>query len=270
MKRGRYASRAARSTPSGPKSGRSAALLPVLIGRCLHQPVWPWPAYHLQDLCPPAVRDVSQGVPQRRRPTEKELTACYDRDHSHGAAWYYSASKLFIYRLLACDGRASQGRRHDHAGSADKASAVPTRRGQSVHPMGHLHTRFIRRSVRGRTDSLPAAACSSGRAARPDHRVERRPVMSGELWLEVDDDPDPRDAELLNEGLYRYNRAHTGFADGSSLGVFLRDREGIIVGGAYGYTWGGCLDVKYLWVEDQLRHSGYGTRLLRAAEQAAA
>jgi GNAT superfamily N-acetyltransferase len=94
--------------------------------------------------------------------------------------------------------------------------------------------------------------------------------MSSELWLEVDDDPDPRDAELLNEGLYRYNRAHTGFADGSSLGVFLRDREGIIVGGAYGYTWGGCLDVKYLWVEDQLRHSGYGTRLLRAAEQAAA
>ena len=89
------------------------------------------------------------------------------------------------------------------------------------------------------------------------------------LPLSVEDDPNPRDVERLEQGLYAYNVARTGHADGQSLAVFLRDAAGQVVGGAAGNTWCDCLEVKQLWVDESLRHTGYGARLLHAIEQAA-
>jgi GNAT superfamily N-acetyltransferase len=84
--------------------------------------------------------------------------------------------------------------------------------------------------------------------------------------LRVEDAPDARDTAFLGEQIYAYNVAQTGYADGELLGIFVRDAAGAIMAGASGYTWGGALYVELLWVREDLRGAGYGSRLLAAAE----
>ncbi len=84
----------------------------------------------------------------------------------------------------------------------------------------------------------------------------------------VDDSPDASDVEFLEDQINRYNVARTGIDDGRRLVIIQRDEEGIAAG-LYGFTWGGVLEVKLLWVREDLRGQGYGSKLLAAAEQEA-
>ena len=84
----------------------------------------------------------------------------------------------------------------------------------------------------------------------------------------MDDSPNERDVRFLDDQIYRYNVARTGIDDGRLLSIVLRD-EGGISAGLYGHTWGGVLEVKILWVREDLRGQGYGTRLLTMAEEEA-
>lgn len=84
--------------------------------------------------------------------------------------------------------------------------------------------------------------------------------------LTIEEAPDPRDTTYLSEQLHAYNVARTGYTDGRLLGIFVRDTAGEIVAGLNGYTWGGALYVETLWVREDLRGAGYGSRLLAAAE----
>jgi GNAT superfamily N-acetyltransferase len=87
--------------------------------------------------------------------------------------------------------------------------------------------------------------------------------------LTVEENPDPKEVQFLDDRIYEYNAAQTGIDDGRLLAVFLRDDKSQPVGGLYGWTWGGCLEVKLLWVRDDLRGMGYGKRLMLEAERAA-
>jgi GNAT superfamily N-acetyltransferase len=86
--------------------------------------------------------------------------------------------------------------------------------------------------------------------------------------MAVDDRPDERDVRFLEDRIYEFNIATTGIDDGRLLAIILRDEEGITAG-LYGFTWGGVLEVKTLWVREDLRGRGTGTRLLAAAEEEA-
>jgi ribosomal protein S18 acetylase RimI-like enzyme len=91
--------------------------------------------------------------------------------------------------------------------------------------------------------------------------------MADEIRFE--EEPRARDLAELEEQINEFNYATTGFRDGRSLAVFLRDASGALRAGLAGHTWGGCAEVKFLWVREAERHNGLGSRLLRAAEQEA-
>ncbi len=81
--------------------------------------------------------------------------------------------------------------------------------------------------------------------------------------------PDHQDIQFLDDRLYEYNVSRTGIADGRLLAIILRDCANTIVAGLYGWTWGACCEVKTLWVHNQWRGQGLGTRLMAAAEEEA-
>jgi GNAT superfamily N-acetyltransferase len=84
----------------------------------------------------------------------------------------------------------------------------------------------------------------------------------------VEDSLNEGAVQFLENQIYRYNVATTGIEDGRMLSIILRD-DGGIAAGLYGFTWGGVLEVKVLWVREELRSQGHGTSLLAAAEDEA-
>ena len=61
----------------------------------------------------------------------------------------------------------------------------------------------------------------------------------------------------------------TKIYDFKELAIFLRDTSAELIAGPYAYTWGGCLDVKLLWVREDFRGRGLGSDLMSAAEREA-
>ena len=86
--------------------------------------------------------------------------------------------------------------------------------------------------------------------------------MSDEL-LRVTDEPAASDLEFLEDQIDEFNGATTGYRDGRYLAIFVRDDRGAIRAGLSGHTWGGCAEVKFLWVREGERHAGLGTALLQ-------
>ncbi|WP_175410537.1 N-acetyltransferase [Streptomyces sp. TRM64462] len=74
---------------------------------------------------------------------------------------------------------------------------------------------------------------------------------------------------VLDAGLTDFNRRATGAGDEAGLSVRATDDEGAVAGGLTGWTWGGCCGVSMLWVREDQRGTGLGTRLMRAAEEEA-
>jgi ribosomal protein S18 acetylase RimI-like enzyme len=104
-------------------------------------------------------------------------------------------------------------------------------------------------------------------ASGPNIAVVSRAVS--EAGLEVVDDPSKADLEFLDERINEFNYHVTGYRDGRYLAAFLRDAEGAIRAGLAGHTWGGCGFVSHLWVREDARRNGIGSRLLAAAEREA-
>lgn len=85
----------------------------------------------------------------------------------------------------------------------------------------------------------------------------------------VDDAPLEADVRFIEEQLITYNIAATGYNDYRPLAILVRDEGGIIMAGLTGFTWGRALKIEYLWVHEQLRGQGFGSRMMLAAEQEA-
>jgi GNAT superfamily N-acetyltransferase len=87
--------------------------------------------------------------------------------------------------------------------------------------------------------------------------------------LVITTEPAPDQVQYLEDRIYEFNSAATGITGGEWLAIFVRDEEDRIVAGICGNTWGGCFEIRQLWVEKTRRKQGLGTRLLGAAEQEA-
>lgn len=99
-----------------------------------------------------------------------------------------------------------------------------------------------------------------------DHNEADHAIRYG---LIIEDAPAEADVRFIEEQLVSYNIAATGYNDYRPLAVLARDDGGAIRAGLTGFTWGGVLKIEYLWVQEQLRGQGYGSRMMIAAEQEA-
>jgi GNAT superfamily N-acetyltransferase len=81
--------------------------------------------------------------------------------------------------------------------------------------------------------------------------------------------PDPADLELIRSSLAAFNDAEVGAADRRTLAVLVRNGDGDILAGLWGYTAWGWLYVQWLWVAEAARGRRVAGRMLAAAEEEA-
>ena len=83
--------------------------------------------------------------------------------------------------------------------------------------------------------------------------------------ITIEDNPPEKDIRVLWDGIGEYNFSQTGLK-GQAILVFLRNEQHQVIGGGYGwaiYTW---LHVRVLWLREDQRQRGWGTRILQATE----
>src|SRR5689334_16450571 len=68
----------------------------------------------------------------------------------------------------------------------------------------------------------------------------------------------------LEDRLYAFNAARTGYRDGLGLGFVAEAPDGIL-GAVAGYTWGGICELRQVWVREDQRRHGLGRRLMERA-----
>jgi ribosomal protein S18 acetylase RimI-like enzyme len=84
--------------------------------------------------------------------------------------------------------------------------------------------------------------------------------------FELVEQPTSEDMSFLGDRLSEFNVETTAIHDGLLFGIFIRGDNGVIQAGLHGHTWGGTCEISRLWVSDDLRHQGIGSRLMMAAE----
>jgi len=86
------------------------------------------------------------------------------------------------------------------------------------------------------------------------------------LKLVMGTDPTPAEIDALEHRLYEFNSGVTGIVDALGMTVFGHDAQGELVAGLCGHTWGGCCEIRQVWVHEKHRRQGIGRRLLELAE----
>ena len=88
--------------------------------------------------------------------------------------------------------------------------------------------------------------------------------------ITFEENPADEKLQILSEGIDQYTQSKIGGNGNIQLTFFLRDEEGLIVGGVHGnYSKFGWLYISALWVSEKLRGHDYGTQLMLHIERKA-
>jgi N-acetylglutamate synthase-like GNAT family acetyltransferase len=88
--------------------------------------------------------------------------------------------------------------------------------------------------------------------------------------ITFEQDPDRNDLQILDDGLTEYTNSIFGEKNYTQIAFFLRNEDGLIVGGVNGsYSTFGWLYVNALWIGEGLRGQGYGNQLMDRIESEA-
>jgi len=93
--------------------------------------------------------------------------------------------------------------------------------------------------------------------------------MESDRSSDVLSDDERAIARRLVDEIGEFNLEATGIAEFHEILVVETDGGGELLGGVYGWSWGGTCWIEALWVREDMRRRGLGSRLLAAAEQAA-
>lgn len=84
--------------------------------------------------------------------------------------------------------------------------------------------------------------------------------------LELTDVPSDVDMAVIMSGLTDFNAADIGPSNRRPLAILIRDDDGKVVGGMFGYTGWDWLFTQWLFIPEALRGQGMAGRLLARAE----
>ena len=87
-----------------------------------------------------------------------------------------------------------------------------------------------------------------------------------DVRIEIEEHPRPADARVVSEGLLDFNRAIIGDPEETQVAVFVRDASGRVTGGLLGHVRWRWVYVAKLWLPDETRGQGIGTRVMREIE----
>ncbi len=87
--------------------------------------------------------------------------------------------------------------------------------------------------------------------------------------IQYEKNPNSDDVQILNDGIMEQAKQKKGMKQLDFFAFFIRDETGKIIGGCSGDNMYGSLFVGSLWVTEELRGQGYGTKLMQAAEKLA-
>jgi GNAT superfamily N-acetyltransferase len=93
--------------------------------------------------------------------------------------------------------------------------------------------------------------------------------MKGDTEPPIDEEVSAEDRDTVLRGLRAFNESQIGPANHLPLQLVVRDAQGEVIGGLLGDTKWGWLYVDKLWISEQARGRGFGSRLLARAEEVA-
>jgi GNAT superfamily N-acetyltransferase len=93
--------------------------------------------------------------------------------------------------------------------------------------------------------------------------------MKGDVEPRIDEEVSAEDRDTVLRGLRACNESQIGPANHRPLQLVVRDAQGEVIGGLLGDTKWGWLYVDKLWISEQARGRGFGSRLLARAEEVA-
>lgn len=85
----------------------------------------------------------------------------------------------------------------------------------------------------------------------------------------IEDAPGDEDVQALAQGLTAHALPHTKEPGFQPIGVFMRDENGALFGGVWGYVNWNWLSINLVWLSDDLRGGGYGRQMIISLEDAA-
>ena len=81
--------------------------------------------------------------------------------------------------------------------------------------------------------------------------------------------PSKQETDFIRQSLADFNDKHVGNDGHSPLNIIEQDADGNIVGGILGGTYWGWMYIDILWVKEEYRQQGIGSKLLIEAEKEA-
>lgn len=87
--------------------------------------------------------------------------------------------------------------------------------------------------------------------------------------ITIEDIPSSEDIQRLGQGLTNHALPHTPAPGFQSIAVLLRDEDGKVIGGIWGYINWNWLSIGLVWLSEELRGQGYGKQLMRKLEDEA-
>ena len=86
------------------------------------------------------------------------------------------------------------------------------------------------------------------------------------MKIELIENPDKKTQDEVLDPLIEYNRQHVGLSGKIELSFQMRDANGVLVGGANGFTHWNYFFLAHLYVNGSYRGQGIGEKVLRAVE----